>query len=128
MVITRNKWLSGQISGKPFFKTLLFQTFIISLNYDTSSWNPQGQLCRPEEKNGEESPAIREAFFIPIRFSGRAACRTRESKNLRGCVEGPLPFHFQSAGAALPPRGAPMALPISIYGRKNRLSGQRVIM
>ncbi len=41
-------------------------------------FNPQGWLFRPEEKNSEESPVIREAFFIPIRFSGRDALHHRK--------------------------------------------------
>ena len=40
-----------------------------------------------------------------------------------GRMKGPQPLHVESAGAALLPRGAPMALPLSISARKNRVSG-----
>ncbi|MBR6753638.1 MAG: hypothetical protein IKM05_06370 [Clostridia bacterium] len=46
----------------------------------------------------------------------------RLSKNLPwGCTKGLLPLRMESAAGALLLRGAPMALPISIYGRKNRV-------
>ncbi|MBR3906044.1 MAG: hypothetical protein IKJ51_10125 [Clostridia bacterium] len=40
-----------------------------------------------------------------------------------GRMKGPQPLHVESAGAALLPRGAPMALPLSISGRK-KASGE----
>jgi len=43
-------------------------------------------------------------------------------------MKGLQPLHIESAGVALPPRGAPMALPISIYDRKNRVFSIKMML
>jgi len=91
----------------------IMQIFCISLRASEAT---EGKNCSPCDHFRENHIKKLPLKKLPIKGSFLTY--------LRRCVEGPWPFHFQPAEGALPLRGAPMALPISIYGRKNRLSGQ----